>query len=328
MSLASIQPILEVKRHPNADLLDIVTVIRYECIVKRDQWKVGDLCVFIEPDTKLPDLPWSAFYRAKSSRVRAIKLRSVWSMGVVESVSNVGYTGPVEAGIDVSEAIGATKWEAPIPQDLSASGPYGFGIPKTDEYRWQSLTDLPFGQRVDITTKIDGQSWTALCKLPDTPDGEIIQAVGGRSFLYKPDSINNYTQNQANYDVLNKLNLFCRQNRVSLAIRGEQYGAGIQKSAVNPHSKMNLGLAFFSTWLIDERRYACKGHPLYIFDLAPKLGLPTVPMLERDVILTPELIKKYDEEIEAVEGKPFEGVVINHAGGSFKVINKSYDSRK
>ena len=328
MSLASIQSILEVKRHPNADLLDICKVMGYECIVKKDQWKVGDLCVFIEPDSVLPDKPWASFYKAKSSRIRAIKLRQSWSFGVVESASNVGYTGPMEAGLDVTEAIGAIKYEAPIPQDLQASGPYGFGIPKTDQERYQSILDLPFGQKVDVTQKIDGQSFTALCKLPETLDGEIVEGVGGRSFLYKPDSINNYTQNQANHDVLNRLNLFCRKNRVSLAIRGEQYGAGIQKSSVNPHSKLNLGLAFFSTWLIDERRYACKGHPLYIFDLAPQLGLPTVPMLEQDVILTPELIKKYDEDLEQINGQSFEGVVISHAGGSFKVINKHFDSRK
>lgn len=91
---------------------------------------------------------------------------------------------------------------------------------------------------------------------------------------------------------------------------------------------MPVGLALFSTWLIDERRYAAKGHPLYIHTLAPQLGLPTVPMLEQDVILTPELIKKYAEELETVNGQPFEGVVINHAGGSFKVINMFFDSRK
>lgn len=73
--LASIQPILAVEHHSNADLLDIVTVMGYRAIVKRDQWKVGDLCAFIEPDSVLPDQPWATFYKARSNRIKAIRLR-------------------------------------------------------------------------------------------------------------------------------------------------------------------------------------------------------------------------------------------------------------
>jgi hypothetical protein len=89
-----------------------------------------------------------------------------------------------------------------------------------------------------------------------------------------------------------------------------------------------VSLALYSTWLIDERRYARKGDPYYIFNIAPQMGLPTVPMLERDVPLTRELIAKYAEGIAEINGQPFEGVVINWVGGSFKVINLSYDSKK
>lgn len=90
MSLASIQPVLSVVKHPNADSLDIVKVLGYECIVRKDIWKVGDLCVFIEPDSVLPQVPWSIPYRSKSNRVRAIKLRGIFSFGIVESLSILG----------------------------------------------------------------------------------------------------------------------------------------------------------------------------------------------------------------------------------------------
>ena len=89
MKLASIEVIKEVKTHPNADKLDVVKVLGYEAIVPRDKYKVGDLIVFIQPDTVLPDLPWAQFYKAKSNRVKAIRLRQVWSFGVVESAANV-----------------------------------------------------------------------------------------------------------------------------------------------------------------------------------------------------------------------------------------------
>jgi len=176
-------------------------------------------------------------------------------------------------------------------------------------------------------TILCGQSFSALCKL--AADSDLVElGVGGRSFLYKRESENNFTRNERNHQVLAKLEAYCRKHNVSLCVRGEQYGQGIQKGSNNPHSKLPLGLALFSTWLIDERRYATKGHPLYIHTLAPELGLPTVPILEKDVVLMPELVKKYAEGLEQINGQPFEGVVINHAGGSFKVINLAYDSKK
>jgi RNA ligase (TIGR02306 family) len=331
MKLASIQPIVAVEKHPNADLLDVATVLGYKAIVKRDQWKVGDLCIFIEPDSVLPDVPWTAFYKAKSGRVKAIRLRNVWSFGIIESPAVVGYTGPLEAGLDVTEALGISKYEPPQPQDLNAAGPYRLGIPKTDEERWQSVESIPYGVLCDVTLKIDGQSWSVFVQMVMDDPVPIVESegIGGRSFIYKLDSENNYTRNERQYGVLDKLRRFCRANGgASLCIRGEQYGQGIQKGAHNPHASLPVGLAFFSTWLIDERRYARKGERFYLFDIAAELGLPTVPVIERDVVLTPELIHKYSEGIDKIDGKPFEGVVIQHAQGSFKVINLAYDSRK
>lgn len=84
----------------------------------------------------------------------------------------------------------------------------------------------------------------------------------------------------------------------------------------------------FSTWLIGEKRYARKGDPYYFLTIADELRLPTVPVLERDVVLTPELIKKYSEDLEEINGKLYEGVVIQWRGGSFKCISKKYDSLK
>ena len=236
-------------------------------------------------------------------------------------------------GTDLTHILGIEHYQAPQPQDLNASGPYGYGIPRTDEEKWQGLDSLPYGERVDVTLKIDGQSLTAFVK--QSEDGLTWeQGVGGRSFLYKLTSDNHFTRNAAALDIFSCLKAACSANGVKgLAFRGEQYGQGIQKGTHNPHSKLPVGLALFSTWNVDQRRYETKGSPLYIHALAPQLGLPTVPVLERDVILTPELIKRYAEELETVSvnggpPQPFEGVVINHAGGSFKVINLHFDAKK
>jgi hypothetical protein len=153
--------------------------------------------------------------------------------------------------------------------------------------------------------------------------------VCGRTMEYKLDSDNHFTRNFKQLDLEAKL-IYAEGDIAgqSICFRGEQFGQGIQKNDNNPHSKLPVSVQFFSVWLIDARRYAYKGDPLYAFDFFPKIGLPTVAVLERDVILTPELIKKYAEDLETINGVPFEGVVIQHAKGSFKVISKKYDSKK
>jgi hypothetical protein len=55
--------------------------------------------------------------------------------------------------------------------------------------------------------------------------------------------------------------------------------------------------------------------------------VPEVALI-KTTILTPELIKEYAEVMTEVNGRPFEGVVIKHSKGSFKVLNLSYDSIK
>lgn len=326
MPLASIQRIVSVEKHPNADTLDIVGVLGYKAIVKRDQWKIGDLCVFVLPDSVLPDVSWAAFYRAKSSRIRAIKLRNRWSEGVVESVVNIGYTGPIEEGLDISEVLQVTKYSPPEPQDLSAKGLLPLGIPKTDEERVESLEGIPYGEVVDVFLKVDGQSASYYWYVDS--DKQVHEGVLGRTMEYKSDARNNYTQNAANLDILNKLSYFCRSHALNgICVRGESHGHGIQKFVLNPHAKIPLNWAMFSVWLVEERRYARKGDPYYFLTIADEIRLPTVPVIERDVVLTPELVVKYADG-DTLNGQPYEGVVIQWRGGSFKVICRHYDSRK
>lgn len=326
--LASIQTIRAIEVHNNADSLEIATILNgYKCIVKKGEYKQGDLVVFIFPDSILPDKEWATFYKSKSSRVRAIKLRGVVSFGIVESITKLlGADFIATEGQDLTDILGITKYEPPAPQDLSAKGLLPYGIPKTDEKNYQSLDETPYGEICDISTKIDGMSSSYYVKVEN---GAVIdKGILGRTMEYKEDAENKYAKNNRQYKVLEKLEAYCLKNNVSLCLRGESYGEGIQKFSHNPHSKLPLSLALYSTWLIDENKYARKGHPLYIFDLARELDLPTVKLLEKDVKLTKEIIHKYSEGIEKIDDLPFEGVVIQWKFSSFKVINLTYDSKK
>jgi RNA ligase (TIGR02306 family) len=340
LKLATIELVTAVTPHSNADALDFVHVLGYDCIVSRGSFAAGDRVVLIQPDTVLPnDRAWCAEtlkYTSKG-RVKAARLRGQWSMGLVMPLSILPdciRLAPFDAeGCEVSGDLGITKYEPPLPQNQDAKGGLPFGIPKTDEDRWQNIRDLGDleGELVDVTLKIDGSSFTAFCVLPaDSGQEEVAVGICSRSLEMKMDegATNQWLEAARMTNVVAKLRDYCLFHGVSLALRGEVYGTGIQSMAVNPHSRKPRGVAFFSVWNVRERRYEGPSDPHYLFNVCEALCLPNVPVMHRDAPLTADLIRRYDSELEAINGEPFEGVVVRGKFGSFKVVNKHYDSKK
>jgi len=326
MKDATIEIISEVKAHPNADRLDIVKILGFQCVTEKGLYKEGDKIVYIRPDSVLPLEGWAEGYRKYSpNRIKATKLRGEWSEGIVVPMEILPYDlGEFEVGMDVGEKIGVHHWDPPAPQDLQAKGHLPFGIPKTDEERFENIeSQLPYGEVVDLTLKVDGQSCSFYYNIQTDQFG-----VLGRNLELKPEFQNPYTEHVDRYNIGTKLADFCKKIGKSLVIRGESYGHGIQGSGNNPHSQMKKGWVIFSVWDIEERRYYRKGEDLYFPNVAKELELPMVDIVESDVILTAEIVKKYSSEIDKIGGSPFEGVVVNHSGGTFKIINKTYDSKK
>lgn len=236
-------------------------------------------------------------------------------------------------GTEVSSILGVTKYEAPPPQSQDAKGNLPLGLVKTDEERYQNFADLPFDEEVDITLKIDGQSATYFCKridpnlIGDDVEWKVQSGICSRSLELKPECHNNYTAIEKKYDILRKLEAYCLEHNVSLALRGEIYGKGIQSFNNNPHSKLPLDFACFSVFNLDTNEYENKGSKHYYLALALALGIPVVDQIG-SFKLGPDVIKHFAEDISELNGKPFEGVVIKHSKGSFKVINLAYDEKK
>jgi RNA ligase (TIGR02306 family) len=264
-----------------------------------------------------------------------MKLRGEWSFGIFAplSILNMGNVNWQE-GDEVSEVLDIVKYEPPEPKDESAKGGLPFGTPKTDENRYQNLKIADYyGVIADITEKIDGQS----CSYGFKKETDYF-FVAKRSMELKWKStdeqgnvvkhVNNFTDHIERYGIEDKLRAYCQLHNVSLALRGESYGVGIQNMKANPHSKKKNGWAMFSVWNIDENRYERKGDKHYFLNVAKALDLPTVGVWEKDVKITPQLIQKYSEGLEKINGEYFEGVVVNTNETSFKIINLKYDSLK
>tara|TARA_R100001163_G_C5068510_1_gene209044 strand:+ start:15793 stop:16809 length:1017 start_codon:yes stop_codon:yes gene_type:complete len=334
---AVIAEILDVKKHPKADSLDLATVLGYQCVVPLNQYKKGDYVVYIEPDSVLPkDEPWAERYlKYAKTRVKAMKLRGEWSEGIIMDLSMIlpllpndhGGIDTLFPGDDVTDILKVTHYVAPVPLSDGAIGGLPYSIPKTDEERWENLVnkEIPkwLGQIVDVTLKVDGQSWSAYYKRDKKEFG-----VLGRRMAFDPETANLYTNHIERYNIREKLTEYCEKHQVSLCIRGESYGENIQKMKHNPHSKLDAGLTIFSVYNMDNNKYEMKQDKYYFVNLCNELRLPHVDIIEKDVPLTKEMIDKYSKEIKKLNGKPFEGVVIKGSNFSFKVINKNYDSLK
>lgn len=117
--IVEVTQIDEIIPHPNADRLELAKVKGWVCVIPKETYKVGDLCVYIPIDSILPhDLEEKLFSTSKvkltNSRIRTIKIRGAISQGLVVSIKDLDL-GKVKLGQDVREKLGITKHEPPEP---------------------------------------------------------------------------------------------------------------------------------------------------------------------------------------------------------------------
>jgi RNA ligase (TIGR02306 family) len=232
MKLASIEIIKNIRKHPNADSLDIAEVLGWQVVVKSGIHKEGDSVVFITIDSIVPKLPWSEFLvdpknPDKPLRVKNIKLRGEYSSGIVIPLSEFPsqFTATCVVGEDLTTLLGVTKYIKETPANLSGEDAGSFPthlISKTDEDN--GLNDpelvskvLEADTHITITQKLDGSSVTIVVE-----DGAITQVCSRN--LSKKD-----TEQSLFWRCARKLNIPEGWNGV---IQGELVGNGIQKNTM------------------------------------------------------------------------------------------------
>lgn len=177
-----------IEPHPNADAIELARVGGYLSIVKKGQFRDGDLAVYIPEQSVLPewllrDLGFWDDMNAKGklsggagNRVRAIKLRGTLSQGVLLAGNCGDEPNPdivlVDAqagqaiasrsfneGQDAAEWLGIAKYEPVVPQSM-AGRVAGGDLDATIGYDFENLKKIPtlFDglQDVVITEKLHG----------------------------------------------------------------------------------------------------------------------------------------------------------------------------
>lgn len=175
--LASVRRIKQLSPIAGADRIETATVDGWQVVVKKGEFSVGDLCIYFEIDSWIPDslAPFLTsagkepreYKGVKGQRLKTVKLRKQLSQGLILPVS--GAKGlAIEEGQDLTEFLGILKWE-----QEEAEQPVGYQgkrvwtaknfpthlFPKTDQERIQNVFDLrPKDHTYELTVKLDGSS--------------------------------------------------------------------------------------------------------------------------------------------------------------------------
>lgn len=105
--LATIQKIIDIKPIEGADAIETAYVLGWAVVIKKGEYKVGDLCTYIQIDTVVPETEYFDFLRERKYRVRTIKLRKQISQGLIVPLPDRKW----KEGDDVTEVVGVKKYE-------------------------------------------------------------------------------------------------------------------------------------------------------------------------------------------------------------------------
>lgn len=346
--LATIRQISAILPIPDADAIEVAQVDNWKVVVKKGEFQVGDLVVYLEVDSWVPNAlaPFLSkgqepreYEGVKGERLRTVKLRGQLSQGLILPVTHelqtefshtfLNFEGArdLQVGDDVTEMLGVLKYEPPVPAQLAGivKGPFPSLFPKTDEERIQNLTsDYPELQEHEYeeTEKLEGSSMS-VGLVPSGYGMEFI--VCSRNLNLKETADNTLWKMARKYDIEKKLLDVPMTD--GLIIQGELIGEGIQSNY-----------------------YGIKGHDFYVYavfdigrgkyytpaarrKLCEDLGLKHVPVLNTNRSLKgvtiDELLLDADGKSQINPNKLREGKVYKRADGSknqehFKAISNAY----
>lgn len=342
--LASIQQILDIQPIEGADSIEAALILGWQVVVQKGQFQVGDLVVYCEIDSILPEREEFEFLRKVGFRIKTIKLRGQISQGICfplsilegfikhPRLSSILYFQ--SKGFDLTSILGIKKYDSP---EVSVKGQgmqvglsgglFPSYIPKTDETRIQSTPSLlqKFNRALCyITTKIDGTSATFAIKgglpwLKKFFPGKI--SICSRNTIRKKDLPNIYWEMAKKYNIIGILKKYG-----NIAIQGEIAGPGIQKNKLGLEEKQ---LFVFDVYDIKKKKY----YNYFELDyFCSQNNLQMVPVEDSNFNLTNRTIPELLDLAKGFypNGHVKEGIVLrtilSFGWGrmSFKVINQDF----
>lgn len=173
--LVTLRKVSEIKPIENADFIELVRIDGWQCVVKKGDFKFGDIGLYFEIDSFLPIEPRFEFLRkscykklvdgTEGFRLKTVKLKGCVSQGLLLPLSIfpdvIFYPELIGKTDDYSGLLGVIKYEPPLPANLKGmvKGLFPSFIKRTDQERCQNLPDyfeLYKDWEFEITEKLDG----------------------------------------------------------------------------------------------------------------------------------------------------------------------------
>lgn len=349
--LASVKTISNIVPILGKDKIALATVDGWSVIVKKDEFNIGDLCVYIEIDSVLPQTEQFEFLSKCNYRIKTMKMAGVISQGICFPLSILPKAN-YNVDQDVSDIIGVKQYEPTMDKEQITDIKFakqvkypkflmrfklfrqwvykqnkreGKGFPsfisKTDEARIQNMPFILQNKDYWVATeKLDGQSGTFV--------------------LVKRKSILPFIKNKYDYIVCSRnLRLYNKDNssywnvsdryNIELLLKkiiGNNEWVAIQGECLAPNVQSN--------------KYKVDKPDLYVFNviyptgrisslmakkLCESLGLKFVPIIS-DGMLLPQTVEEclnFAHGKSAIGNTLREGVVFRAMDGkqSFKAVD-------
>jgi RNA ligase (TIGR02306 family) len=334
--MATVREIGAINPIEGADQIEVASVGGWKVVVKKGEFKAGDFAIYCEIDSFIPTsiAPFltkpghypAVFDGIEGERLRTVRLRKQISQGLLlplSVMSDRGHTVYVVDGIDVSECLGITKYEAPLPAQLAgeAKGMFPSFIPKTDQERIQNLTNelaewtQPPTYLWEVTEKLDGSSMTVYLRDDDF-------GVCSRNLDLKRNEDNTFWK----VSIKNNLEEILKNSGGCYALQGELIGEGIQG---NPYKFKGQDMYIFDIYDIGNGRYLT---PVERAQFVSKWKLNHVPVLNAALPLMDATVDSLlafaeaDSVMGDITGPTREGLVFKRHDGmeSFKAISNKF----
>lgn len=183
-NLASIQRVVKVSPIVGADRIETVSVLGWDVVCAKDEFKVNDLVIYFEVDSFLnaEDPRYASFTERFSNwngkrgmRIKTIRLRKQISQGLIMTISDFKEFDNMNLveGLDATELLKIEKWESIEDSvggnsfgNMKQEAAFPSFIFKTDQERVQNrINELSKHKDEDfeVTIKLDGSSMTVYC---------------------------------------------------------------------------------------------------------------------------------------------------------------------
>ena len=345
-AMAWIDRIAEVRAIDGADAIEHYRVLGWWCVGKKNEFKVGDLVVYLSIDSWVPTelAPFLSkgkepreYNGVKGERLKTVKLRGALSQGLLLPVetgiggypfikSASGEHTVVHEGDDVSELLSIQKYEPPLPAQLRGkiAGVFPAWLRKTDQERIQNcfrtVEPLLSGLWV-IEEKLDGSSMTVGYRKGDfilDKDGQPIPeetAVCSRNLSLKlDDDANSFVRVARETGVIDALRSYGR----NLGISGELCGEGIQGNKYNLKGQRWF---VFDILDVDRNEYVTYEERQLIINDLVALGaqLDQTPLIAAGVTLEGMTV---DGLLQAAEAKSALNIQAEREGLVYKSVER------